>query len=301
MPTKTWACHPLVDLPRQCDSLHGLITVPSRRRVVPQRKSKGGSSETGILGGELLVDVDAESGCLVGVHVAVLGLGAAGEDGAGLGREDVALVDAEIVAGQLERELGGVRDRRGVAGAVPGGLHAEELAERRHLARRAQPADLRDVDADEVDQPAGDQRQVFLLRVEQLAHRDRHARLLPDEVEVVLLLGRQRVLDEERVVLLQLLAQADRLAGRDPLVDVVQQLDVVAEGRCAGARTASGRCAGTARAPRYPWGWSARSPRGWSARWPAGCRRSTGRGSRPGRGCAGTPWPSRRGRSPRPP
>ena len=57
--------------------------------------------------------------------------------------------------------------------------HAEELAERRDLARRRQAADLRDVDADEVDQPFGNERQVLLHRVEQLAHRDRDARLLP--------------------------------------------------------------------------------------------------------------------------
>src|SRR5262249_49690911 len=105
-----------------------------------------------ILGGERLVDVDAEAGGLVGVEVAVLRLGTAGEDRAGPLGEDAALVDAEIVAGQLQRQAGRVADGRDVAGAVPGRLHAEELGEGRHLPRHAQPADLRDVDADEVDQ-----------------------------------------------------------------------------------------------------------------------------------------------------
>ena len=94
-----------------------------------------------------------------------------------------------------------------VARAVPGGLDAEELAERGHLPRHAQAADLRDVDPDEVDQPLGDQRHVLLLGVEQLAHRQRDARLLADQPEVVLVLGRERILEEEQVVLLQLLAQ----------------------------------------------------------------------------------------------
>ena len=47
--------------------------------------------------------------------------------------------------------------------------------------------------------------------------------------EVAVLLGRERVLEEEQAVLLELLAQLDRLVGRDALVDVVQQLDLVAE------------------------------------------------------------------------
>ena len=241
--------------------VHGRITVPSRRRVVPQRWSKVGVSGNGVLRGQLLVDVDSQARGLVGVHEAVLRLGAAGEDRARLGRKDAPFVDAEVVAGQLERQPGGVPDRRAVAGSVPGGLHAEEFAERGHLPRHAQAADLRDVDADEVDQPLGDQRHVFLLSVEQLAHRERNARLLADQPEVILLLGRQRVFQEEQMVLLQLLAQADRLAGRDPLVHVVEQLDLVAQRRSAGARTAWEACAGRAPAPRYPWGWSARSPR----------------------------------------
>ena len=143
-----------------------------------------------------------------------------------------------------------MRDRRGVAGAVPGGADAEELAERRHLARRAQAADLRDVDADEVDQPLGDERHVFVLRVEQLAHRDRDARLLAQQPEVVVLLGRERVFEEEQAVRLERLAEVDRLVRRDPLVHVVQQLDLVAELACAGARRTSAACARTAPAPR---------------------------------------------------
>ena len=72
-------------------------------------------------------------------------------------------------------------------------------------------------------------RQVFLLRVEQLAHRQRHARLLPDQPEMVFLFRGQGVFKEEQVILFQLLAKLTRLARRDPLVDVVEQLDLVAE------------------------------------------------------------------------
>ena len=47
---------------------------------------------------------------------------------------------------------------------------ADRLEEDRRKDHQA--ADLRDVDADEVDQPILDERHVFVLRVEKLAHRD---------------------------------------------------------------------------------------------------------------------------------
>src|SRR4029434_7244275 len=112
----------------------------------------------------------------------VLDLGAAGENLLRILREDVALVNAKVIAGQFERELRGVRDGRSVAGAVPGRADAEELRERLNLARRAESPDLRDMNAYEIDQPVFNQRDVFMLRIEQLAHRQRrrslHAQVL---------------------------------------------------------------------------------------------------------------------------
>ena len=50
-----------------------------------------------------------------------------------------------------------------------------ELGERRELARRGDPADVRDVDPDEVDQPVSDERHVLRLVDVELAHRERRA------------------------------------------------------------------------------------------------------------------------------
>ena len=58
-------------------------------------------------------------------------------------REEGHLLDAEVVAGEVEVQVGGVADRRDVARAVPGGAHAEELAEGGQLARHAEAADVR--------------------------------------------------------------------------------------------------------------------------------------------------------------
>ena len=79
-------------------------------------------------------------------------------------REAAALVDAEVVAGQLERELRGVRDGDASPGPCQAVRTPKNSHERRHLARRAEAADLRDVDADEVDQPVRDERHVLVLR-----------------------------------------------------------------------------------------------------------------------------------------
>ena len=61
-------------------------------------------------------------------------------------------------------------------------------------------ADVAHVDADKVDEPVLDQRQVLRLIDEELAHRDRGGGLLPDQAEVLQLLRRQRILQEEHPV-----------------------------------------------------------------------------------------------------
>jgi len=87
------------------------------------------------------------------------------------------------------------------------------------------------VDADEVNQALCDERQVFVLRVEQLAHGDRRTRLLAQQAEMVVVFGRERVLQKEQPKLLDVFAQSQRLRRRDLLVHVMHDLDFVAERR----------------------------------------------------------------------
>ena len=103
-------------------------------------------------------------------HVAVADFRAAGEDLAGFRAEVRLFLDAEVVAGQVERHIGGVSDRGNVAGPCQ--------AVRTPKNRRAPPASgpgsrppiLGDVDADKVDQAVFDQRHVLLRVVEEFAH-----------------------------------------------------------------------------------------------------------------------------------
>ncbi len=65
--------------------------------------------------------------------------------------------------------------------------------------------------------------------VEELAHGERGRALLADQAEPPDVLGRDRVLEEEEAEALRVLAEAEGLGGGEPLVDVVEELDLVAE------------------------------------------------------------------------
>mgnify|MGYP006976406742 CR=1 FL=1 len=61
-------------------------------------------------------------------------------------------------------------------------------------------------------------------------HRQRRGGVLADELEGLLVLGRRGVFHPEQVIGLQRLAQPRRLDRRQPVVHVVQQVRLVADG-----------------------------------------------------------------------
>jgi hypothetical protein len=128
-------------------------------------------------------------------------------------------------------QIGRMADGRDVARAVPRRPDPEELRERRELPRGSDAADVRDVHPDEVDQAVPDERHGLALADEQLPHRDRRAGLRSKEAQVLLVLRRNRVLQEEQPVGLEVLGELDGHDRGHPLVNVVEQLDVLAEAR----------------------------------------------------------------------
>jgi len=155
---------------------------------------------------------------------------AAGEHFPRLLGEERQFLDAKVRDSQVQVHVRGVPHRRDVAGAVEGGSHAEELPEGGHLARRRQPADVGDVHADKVDQTLADERHVLCRADKQLAQGDGRGALLAHHAQVVDVLRREQVFEEEQAVLLQGLGQPDGLNGGNALVDVVQQFHFVPEG-----------------------------------------------------------------------
>ena len=66
--------------------------------------------------------------------------------------------------------------------------------------------------------------------VEYLAHSKRRGSVLADEAKAILQLRRNRVFQPEKMIRFQLLAQARRLDGREPVVNIVQQVQLIAQG-----------------------------------------------------------------------
>src|SRR5262245_46061936 len=85
------------------------------------------------------------------------------------------------------------------------------------------------MNANEIDQPVGDQGNILMLRIEQLPHRYWSAALLANQTKMIVLLGRQRILDEVGSVPFKLLTEGYCLARTDPLMHIMQKLDIIAQ------------------------------------------------------------------------
>jgi hypothetical protein len=187
------------------------------------------SGSVGVLGCGLFVDLNAPTGRLVDVDVAILELRAAVEDLSGCGVEGAVLLDTEVVADDIEGGLRHVTDRGDIAGPVPGGLNTELLGHDGDLARGGKAADLRDVATDVVDEALGDERLPLVGVVEELAHGEGGGALIADLAEVVDVFGREGVFEEKEVKFFALFGEFDGLVGAVPLVHVMEETDLVAE------------------------------------------------------------------------
>ncbi len=126
-------------------------------------------------------------------------------------------------------QVRGVAHGRHIAGSMPGRANAEGLAHRGQLAGRRETADGTDMAADEVNQPTFHQGLVLLGVHEQLTHGQRRRALPTDHGEPLDLLRRQNILQEKQPKGFQSLGQAHGLDGSQPLMDIVEQLHLVAK------------------------------------------------------------------------
>ena len=129
---------------------------------------------------------------------------------------------------------------RQVGRAVRAGAHAGRARRGGDLAQVGDAAGVHDRGADVVDELLLDQLLAVVDRVEHLADRERRRRVLADQPEALLVLGRRRVLQPEQVVRLERLAEPRRLDRRQAVVHVVQQVQVGPEALAQRARRARG-------------------------------------------------------------
>src|SRR5690348_9983165 len=85
------------------------------------------------------------------------------------------------------------------------------------------PPALRNMHANIVDEPLGNQRLPLMRTVEQLAHRDWSGTVLPYLPEVSEILGRERIFQEEHAIWLGRFAELHCLIGRQAFMHIVQQ------------------------------------------------------------------------------
>ena len=121
------------------------------------------------------------------------------------------------------------------------GAHLIQLRERRDLAQVADAAGVHHRRPDVVDELLLDQLLAVVDRVEDLADRERRRRVLADEAEAFLSSRPASDPPSRTGGTARGLAQPRRFDRRQPVVHVVQQMDVGAELARAGARTAAAR------------------------------------------------------------
>src|SRR6267378_3057149 len=153
----------------------------------------------GILRGSFLIHFDTPARLFVGIEVSILHYRTSVEDFPRRLVKGGVLLDAEVVAHQIERDVGGVADWRYVARTVPCGFHTEDLAHRRHLPGRRESTHLSNVHAHIVDQALGNERGPLMGTVEELSHRQRRCALLANQPEICDVLGRKHVFEEEEM------------------------------------------------------------------------------------------------------
>jgi hypothetical protein len=130
-------------------------------------------------------------------------------------------VDAEI---EVERRRHAHRAE--IGGPVATGSDVVELRQVRNLAKVADAAAVDGRHADVIDELLFDEPVALVDRREHLADGDGRRRVMADEAESFLKLGRNRIFEPEQPGWLERLADGRRLDRRQAVVNVVQKMDV---------------------------------------------------------------------------
>eukprot|EP00756_Hemistasia_phaeocysticola_P014064 Hpha_TRINITY_DN15321_c1_g13::TRINITY_DN15321_c1_g13_i1::g.89682::m.89682 len=230
---RTDECSILTFVSRANDGAVGLPDCRPKAGVLPHRHVR----RPGEPSRSLLIELDPPAGLFVGPCGAVADLAHSGEYLTHRPRTvprhaevvHVPLLDTEVHRRQVQRHIRCHPDGARVSGPVQRQPHSEELTEVGDLPHGGQPADVRHVTTNKVDQPVLNQRQVLRLINEELPHGEGCRRVVAEQLEVVHLLRGEDVLEEEEAVGLKGLRKLDGTAARNTLVDVVEQLDLVTE------------------------------------------------------------------------
>ncbi len=139
------------------------------------------------------------------------------------------LLDAEVVDAQVEVQRRGHAHRAQIGGAMAARAHLVQLGQRGDLPQVGDASGVDDRRPHVVDELLLNELLAIEDRVEHLADGDGGDGVPPDQTEALLQFGRRGVLHPEQAMRLERLAHACGLDRRQPVMDVVQQVDFVAE------------------------------------------------------------------------
>ena len=184
---------------------------------------------TRVFGGEFFIDVDAQAGTVVWIQVAVSDFGKTWENVVAELAEPTPFLDSEIGRPEIEVQVGGVADRRGIPGAVPGGPDVVHVSKGGYVASGRDATHLADVHSDEIDQTILDERRPLAGMVEELTHRDRCRALLAYVAEPFDVFGRQRIFEEEELEGFDIPGELDSVDRAESFVNVVKKFNLRAD------------------------------------------------------------------------
>src|SRR5579863_2104226 len=184
----------------------------------------------GILSGQRLIQVDTQPRSVAGKHHAVFEGVIVREYGVGLFGMRHVLLDAEVMDRRAEVQRGGHGDGGQIRSAVTAGAHMVKGSKVRDFLEMSQPAGMGNGHADVVNPLVADQVVRIPDGVEDFADSDGRCGVLANDLETLLQLRRGGVFKPEEMKWLQFPAQAAGLKGSKPMVAVVEQVQVIAEG-----------------------------------------------------------------------
>src|SRR5467141_2089582 len=178
---------------------------------------------------ELLIDVHTEAGGVAGMHHSVgKGIGMR-EDAIGFGGVVHVFLDAEIVDAEIEMEGGGHADRAHIGGAVTAGADLVQLGEAGDFSQMGNSAGVHDRGADVVDELLLNELLAIEDGVEDFADSERRGGVAANQAKTFLQLGGSGIFEPEKMVRLELFAEAGGFDGGEAVMRVMEQVKVGAE------------------------------------------------------------------------
>src|SRR6266567_4043334 len=182
-----------------------------------------------ILRSEGFINVHAETGRVPRVHHSVRKAVGVGKDAVRLLGVAHIFLDAKIVDAQIEMERGRYAHGAQIGRAVRSCPDQVELRQAGDLPQMRDSSGMHHGRPDVIDQLFLDEPLAIINGIEDFTHRQRRGGVLADQTETFLQLRRNRVFEPEQMIRFEVLSEACRFDGREPVMRIMQQVQIRSE------------------------------------------------------------------------